>query len=742
MSLPRGAAAPSLALVAVAGGLAAGGEGGPAVSIAVLAPPLAAWLLGLRGRWIVLAGAAALAGLPVGAARESALRPVPLPPRLDAARATVLEAPRAERFGWRTLAQAGQARVLVRGRGRPPSWQAGSIVAIGGPVARLGPGDGWLRARRVSGIVSSGAGPVLGRRGGPPGIVDRVRSRAQATIVGSLEPQAASLLTGMVLGDDSSMAPALRERLRRTGLGHIVAASGANVALLVGLVLAACGLVGLGRLPRLVVAGGSVAFYAAVCGGGPSILRATVMGLATLAAAMASRPPARAHALALALAVTLAIDPGAWRDVGWQLSFAAVAGIALLAAPLRERGRRAGIPGPVAEPGALTLAATVATAPVAAAAFGTFSPASLPANVVAGPLIAPATWLGMVAALAGQLDPALGRPFALMGGLPVAGILEVADGLSAFRFAQVETSVVPALLGSLAAACLLGALARPASRGILLAAGAAALAVLPLAVTLRPAPSPGAPAPETPRISFLDVGQGDATLLQSRGQSLLVDAGPDAGPVLERLRDAGVGRLGALLVTHAQSDHLGGADRVIEEVEVGRLLDGRDGVVEKEGRQMELAARYRGVRSERPRAGDLIRVGDLMVRVLWPEGPPVPGEDPNRRSVVLWVDGPGLSVLLGADAESEVLAPLAAGPVDVLKVSHHGSDDPGLAALLDSLRPAVAVISVGAGNPFGHPAPATLGALAAVGTRTLRTDRAGSISLEPGPSGLRVQPWP
>jgi competence protein ComEC len=109
---------------------------------------------------------------------------------------------------------------------------------------------------------------------------------------------------------------------------------------------------------------------------------------------------------------------------------------------------------------------------------------------------------------------------------------------------------------------------------------------------------------------------------------------------------------------------------------------------------------------------------------------------------VLWVDGPGLSVLLGADAESEVLAPLAAGPVDVLKVSHHGSDDPGLAALLDSLRPAVAVISVGAGNPFGHPAPATLGALAAAGTRTLRTDRAGSISLEPGPSGLRVQPWP
>jgi competence protein ComEC len=491
-----------------------------------------------------------------------------------------------------------------------------------------------------------------------------------------------------------------------------------------------------------VVAGGSVLLYAAVCGGGPSILRASVMGVAVLAAAMASRPASRAYGFALALAVTLAIDPGAWRDVGWQLSFAAVAGIALLAGPLGERARRVGLPGPLAEPASLTISATVATAPVAAVAFGTFSLVSIPANLVVGPLIGPATWLGMVAGLVGQADPAAARPLVLLAGVPVAAVLAVARGLSALPFAQVRVSVVPVALLSLAAGCGLAAVVRPAQRRALLAAGAIALLLTPLAGLVDPSPSPGAPAPGRARISFLDVGQGDATLLQSRGESLLVDAGPEGGPVVERLREAGVGRLGALLVTHAQADHLGAADRVIEDVGVDLLLDGRDGVVEPEGAEMVRAAAGNRVRRIVPRAGDVLRVGEMRVRVLSPGGRTAAGGDPNLRSVVLRVDGPGLSVLLGADAESGVLSPLAPGPVQVLKVSHHGSDDPGLASLLAALRPGLAVVSVGAGNPFGHPAPTTLRRLAAGGVQVLRTDLHGSVSVEAERGGLRVQGWP
>ncbi|MFM9139883.1 MAG: ComEC/Rec2 family competence protein, partial [Solirubrobacterales bacterium] len=185
-----------------------------------------------------------------------------------------------------------------------------------------------------------------------------------------------------------------------------------------------------------------------------------------------------------------------------------------------------------------------------------------------------------------------------------------------------------------------------------------------------------------------------------------------------------------------------GADRVIEEIGANLLIDGRDGVVEREGAEMARAARAHGVPTRRPQAGDIIRVGDLSARVLSPAGKPSPGADPNLRSVVLRVDGPGLSVLLGADAESEVLGPLAPGPVDVLKLSHHGSDDPGLAPLIKALGPALAVIPVGSPNPFGHPAPATLEALSAAGVRTLRTDAGGSVSVEAAQGALRVQRWP
>ncbi len=743
MTALRGALGPRvLVLAALAGGFAAADGDGPMALLASMLPALAALLLGFRSGWIAVAAVAGLAGLAAGGARLAAIAPAPVPPVLQGAGATVLEPARTERFGWRTLAQVGRARLLVRGPGARPGWEPGSIVRLSGTVRPLGSDDGWLRTRRVSGVLRARAGPVVGRRGGPAGVVDRLRSRARAAIAGHLEPDETALLAGMVLGDDSAMSPELREGMRRTGLGHIVAASGANVALLVGLVLAACGTLGLARGPRLAVAGGSVLLYAAVCGGGPSILRASVMGIAVLAAAMASRPASRAYGFALALAVTLAIDPGAWRDVGWQLSFAAVAGIALLAGPLGERARRVGLPGPLAEPASLTISATVATAPVAAVAFGTFSLVSIPANVIVGPLIGPATWLGMVAGLVGQADPAAARPFVLLAGVPVAAVLAVARGLSALPFAQVRVSVVPVALLSLAAGCGLAAVVRPAQRRALLAAGAIALLLTPLARLIYPSPSPGAPAPGRARISFLDVGQGDATLLQSRGESLLVDAGPEGGPVVERLREAGVGRLGALLVTHAQADHLGAADRVIEDVGVDLLLDGRDGLVEPEGAEMVRAAAGNRVRRIVPRAGDVLRVGEMRVRVLSPGGKTAAGADPNLRSVVLRVDGPGLSVLLGADAESGVLSPLAPGPVQVLKVSHHGSDDPGLASLLGALRPGLAVVSVGAGNPFGHPAPTTLRRLAAGGVQVLRTDLHGSVAVEAGRGGLRVQSWP
>jgi competence protein ComEC len=248
--------------------------------------------------------------------------------------------------------------------------------------------------------------------------------------------------------------------------------------------------------------------------------------------------------------------------------------------------------------------------------------------------------------------------------------------------------------------------------------------------------------PEGARISILDVGQGDATLIQHGDTAVLVDAGEPRAGVVARLREAGVRRLDALVITHAQADHAGGAAAVIEALDVGVVLDGRDGVREATGTAMAAAARRRGVRLVPAVAGRRLRAGRLDLRLLWPEARP-PGSpaagDPNLRAVVAELQVGGISMLLAADAESEVLAALDLRPVDVLKVAHHGSADPGLPALLARLRPRLATISAGNHNRFDHPAPSTLRALRAAGVAVLRTDRDGTVRLTPAGGEVRVE---
>jgi competence protein ComEC len=251
----------------------------------------------------------------------------------------------------------------------------------------------------------------------------------------------------------------------------------------------------------------------------------------------------------------------------------------------------------------------------------------------------------------------------------------------------------------------------------------------------------GLPPPAGLRITFLDVGQGDATLIQWRGSAILVDTGPPDGPILTRLRHAGVRRLDLLVVTHAQADHDGGAAAVLRALPVALVLDGRDGLRDASGLHMAAQAARRRVRMVSARAGEVLRVGSIALRVLWPasaRGPADVGADPNQRAIVAEADAGGVRTLLTADAESDVLARLDLGPVDVLKVSHHGSADPGLPALLQRLRPRLAAIEVGRHNIYRHPAATTVRALLAAGAAVVRTDRDGSVRVEPGAGALRI----
>jgi competence protein ComEC len=262
---------------------------------------------------------------------------------------------------------------------------------------------------------------------------------------------------------------------------------------------------------------------------------------------------------------------------------------------------------------------------------------------------------------------------------------------------------------------------------------AAALVAAVLAVASAGGGESGPRPPWPLTVTALDIGQGDATLVQHGRSAVLVDTGPPDGPILERLREAGVERLDLLVVTHAQADHEGGAAAVLRALAVGLVLDGRDGVRSPDGDRLAAAARERHVRLLAPAAGQRLRAGPIVLDVLSPRPEPAAlhaGADPNQRAIVAELHDGGFSMLLTADAESDVLATLPLAPVDVLKVSHHGSADPGLPALLARLRPTTALIEVGRHNRYGHPTTSTLDALRAV-PHVHRTDLEGTVVLHP-----------
>jgi competence protein ComEC len=238
-------------------------------------------------------------------------------------------------------------------------------------------------------------------------------------------------------------------------------------------------------------------------------------------------------------------------------------------------------------------------------------------------------------------------------------------------------------------------------------------------------------------VTFIDVGQGDATLLQAPGGvAALFDGGPPESGVVSRLRSAGVRSLDVVVLTHPQLDHQGGLEAVIRALPVQVLLDG--GGHDPIHHRIVALARSRGTRVVAAQAGTALHVGELIIKVLSPKRPGIVGEDPNQSSVVALVSHGAVDVLLTADAESDVTAPLALPDVEVLKVAHHGSADPGLPALLERLHPEVAVIEVGASNRYGHPHPHTLSTLNRLVRTVHRTDRDGDVTLTKESRGLAV----
>jgi competence protein ComEC len=550
------------------------------------------------------------------------------------------------------------------------------------------------------------------------------------------------LLPGLVVGDTSRLERALEEDFRTTGMTHLNAVSGANVAIVLGVVLFAVRWTRAGPVLTALVCAIALVGFVILARPSPSVVRAGAMGAIGLLGLAAGRPRAALPALGAGVTVLIAADPELAGDAGFALSVLATAGLLLIAPRWRDGLRRSGWPPGAAEALAVPAAAQVACGPVVAGLSGTVSLVAVPANLLAVPAIAPATLLGVTAAVLSPWWPDGAEFAAWLAGWPARWLVAVAT-----YGARVPAGALPwpdgvvgaVLLGGITVALLI-AVRRPILRRL---AAVVALGGILGALPVRML-APGWPPPGWILVACA-VGQGDALVLPAgAGRAVVVDAGPEPTAVDHCLRRLGVRQVVLLVVSHFHVDHVGGVPGVFRGRTVGAVIV-PDWPEPPGGRAAVGAAAAAGrSRMYGVTPGWSYAVGGVALTVL---GPPDPQHgtrsDANNNSLVLRARIAGRSVLLPGDAETEEQQALlrrigpAALRADVLKVAHHGSayQEP---AFLDAVDPAVALVSVGAGNDYGHPNAALLQRLARGGTRVLRTDQGGDLAAVVTGDGLAV----
>jgi competence protein ComEC len=601
----------------------------------------------------------------------------------------------------------------------------------------------------------------------PPGTAQRIAGDLRAGLRRAAAPlpaDARALLPGLVVGDTSGLTPELRQAFRTTDLAHLTAVSGANLTIVLMLLIgppgtairaerrglaAALGL----PLRRTALLGAALtAGFVLVCRPGPSVLRAAACGLITLLAVGTGRRRSLLPALATAVIALVLYRPGLATSYGFALSVLATGSLLTLAPRWSAALRARGVPPRLAEALAAAGAAQAVCGPVIVLLSGHLSLVAIPCNLLAEPAVGPATVLGFAALATGPFAPPAARVLARVAGLPTQWIAAVARHGAALPGAEL------AWPGGRSGAVLLAAVTVAAAvcAGPLLTGRRArtACALLLVLAVLRPLPRlppvlPGLPAAWPPagwRFAMCDVGQGDALALAAGpGTAVVIDTGPDPALVDACLRDLGVTAIPLLVLTHFHADHVDGLPGVLRHRAVGAIettvLD-EPATQAAEVRREAAAARVPVIRAA---AGERRRLGPLDWRVLWPPPTPtaLPDDGPNDASVALLVRTGGLTLLLMGDleppAQQELLATVPDLPrVDVLKVAHHGSahQDP---ALLARLRPRLALVSVGTGNLYGHPAARTLGTLRTLGAAVLRTDTDGPVAVTgDSPAALRA----
>jgi len=574
----------------------------------------------------------------------------------------------------------------------PGGVTAGDRVEIAG---ELEPRPGRLRGDPIAGRVVDAA---VARLQSPPNLLFGAGNALRLHVVGRLAGRsprpATALMAGLLIGDTSAMSEDDLDALRRSGLTHFVAVSGSNVALF----LVAWWAVSAPFLadPRLRSLWGLVglALFVVVTRWEASVVRASTMAGLVLVGRAVAVPIDAWTALGVAITCLLLVSGDLATNVGFQLSVAATAGV--LAGARAFAGRR---PRWFWAALGATAAAQLAVTPLLLLHFGTVPLLSPVANVLAAPLVMVATATGGVGAVAG-VDPLL-----TIGLVAAKGVLAVAH--IAGDWPQLGWTEV-ALLAGLGWS-LRFRLVRPAVVAVML-------------VMVVPAVGPYR-APAVATVTVLDVGQGDAILVQgNRGEVVLIDGGRDPNVLRDKLRMRNITHLDIVIVSHGDDDHLGGLIGLPGRLEIGELWVPDQPQASGAFDSFVAAAGGAGIPVRAVRAPSRARWGDIAVVVL---GPRRRYAAANDGSVVVLLHAGGRSMLLAGDIEAVAQRDIDPVPIDVLLVPHHGSATSDL-EWLQAIAPRLAVVSVGP-NRYGHPSPVVLATLRKSGAEVLTTRGEGDI---------------
>ena len=535
---------------------------------------------------------------------------------------------------------------------------------------------------------------------------------------------AGALIPGMVLGDTSKQSVEFKNSMRRSGLTHLVAVSGANFALVSAFVLWMMQFLFARMKFRLSATAISLIAFIALVRPSPSVLRAAAMAAVLLVAQGTKKGRDSLPALGFAMAAVVVVDPWQARDAGFALSVLATAGLLLFAPVLIEK-LSIHLPGKLAQALAPPIAATVFCSPIIVALSGYLAPMSVIANLLAAPFVAPITIVGFIAALFSPFAPLISTVLIWFIRFPAGAIALIAHWASSFPVLTLQSGKIGFLI--IAGFTLGSWLLKKWFKHIIVFT----LVILISITWLQRWPGGDW------QVANCDIGQGDSMVINlGNHRGIVIDVGPN--PVAEDrcLKALGIKEIPLLILSHFHADHVAGLTGAIKNRAVGQVWVSVNSAPLIESAKAQAA--LKGVEMIKAVRGMSARVGPLTIRVLWPtlsatsfEEMPGDGSQINNSSIATLITSDAFSLFAGGDLEPPVQEILVkdVGPVDIYKVCHHGSRYQDL-AFMSALHPRISIISVGAGNTYGHPAVQTLQALARLGSEVLRTDIDGAVAVQ------------